>query len=423
MRRPPDLPALLKEASLVVCVGPGGVGKTTISAVLALHQAAAGRDALVLTIDPARRLADALSVSGLTNDPAPVRAFCKMHPAGTLSALMLDPSATFDHMLAVLVADPQRRAELMANRFYRFISRSLAGTLEYMAVERLHELKRGGRFDSIILDTPPTTNALDFLDAPDRLATFFSDKITRWFMPAARQADPGWKGRLFNRAGSSVLSLLNRVAGDNFVEETVGFFSIFADLLGTFQARGEEIGKMLRDPSALFLVVCSPDPNRVAEAHAIDENLARAGCPARGFIINRVDQGFLPADEEMEQGLARITALLGGAGERTRVKVFMERLEAMRQEHASASATQQKVVEAFRQHAGKRPVFTAPAVPVGQSPRAALLAIYVGLFAPSAAPVALELAAGEAAAEGAADGWAPRRAGEILPNLSGGEVN
>ena len=194
----------------MVCVGPGGVGKTTLSALLALRQAAAGQRSLVLTIDPARRLADALGLVELTNDPMELTGFRKMHPTGTLSALMLDPTATFDHMIALLVPDPVRREELLSNRVYQHISRSLSGTLEYMAVERVHELFRTGRFDRVVLDTPPTGNALDFLEAPDRVATFFSDKITRWFMPAAATS---WTSRLWTRAGAAATSLIARVAG------------------------------------------------------------------------------------------------------------------------------------------------------------------------------------------------------------------
>lgn len=377
---------LLRDAPLVVCLGPGGVGKTTISAVLALHQAAAGQDSLVLTIDPARRLADALNLAGLTNDPAEVTSFRKMHPAGSLHALMLDPTATFDHMIAMLVADPERRAALLANRFYQHMSRALAGTLEYMAVERLHELSRSERFSSIVLDTPPTTNALDFIDAPDRIATFFSERVTRWFMPDAEKEKSSWSSRLFHRAGASALALLSRMAGDSFVEETVGFFSLFSDLLGHFRSRGVVIGELLRDPQAVFLIVCGPDANRIEEAQTIDRTLAKSGCRTSAFIVNRVDESFLPQDESMDIALGRAATLLGGAGERERVEVFVQRLEALRQQGQCTTAAHRQVVETLRKYAGSRPVFTAPSVPVGQSARASLLAIYLSLFGKSEDP-------------------------------------
>jgi anion-transporting ArsA/GET3 family ATPase len=383
------LAELIDGAPLVVCLGPGGVGKTTLSAVTALHQAAMGRRALVLTVDPAKRLADALGIAGLTNDPVEVSSFQRMHLGGSLHALMLDPTATFDHMVSMLMSDPERRAKLLANRFYQSMSRSLAGTLEYMAVERLHALVEGGRFEAIVLDTPPTTNALDFLEAPDRLATFFSEKVTRWFMPAPRDKKASWTSRLFSKAGSSALSLLGRIAGDEFVEETTGFFGAFADLLGGFRARGLEVGKLLRDPRTVFLIVCAPDANRLAEAKQIDRRLAEAGCRAHGFVVNRVNEPFLPAEGELEGAVERATSLLGGEGERVRVRIFMERLETMRKAHESSAASHAQVVESLRAYASPRPVFTAPSVPAGQSPRASLLALYVGLFAGGAAPAAV----------------------------------
>ncbi len=387
-RRAPDaapaggLAQLLADAPLVVCLGPGGVGKTTLSAVLALHQAARGQRSLVLTIDPARSLADALGLAGLTNDPAEVASFSRMHPGGTLSALMLDPAATFDHLVSMVVPDPARRKALLENRYYQHLSRSLAGTLEYTAVERLHTLTASGDFDRIVLDTPPTTNALDFLEAPDRLSAFFSESVTRWFMPQARGRPLSWSARLFNRAGSSALSLLGRVAGETFVDDTVSFVGAFADLFGTFRSRGVEVKRLLRLPSTVFLVVCPPDTHRLAEAQELDRKLSEAGCRVSGFVVNRVDLPFLPLEGEVEVAMARATELLGGPGERARVEVFLRRLEALRHERESSAARHAEAVAELRRHAGSRPVFTAPNVPASESPRAALLAVYVGLFPP-----------------------------------------
>ena len=263
------------------------------------------------------------------------------------------------------------------------MSRNLTGMLEYMAVERLYALSRSGDFDAIVLDTPPTTNALDFIDAPNRIVAFFSNKVTRWFKPAK---DRSWGAKLFNRAGASVLSLMTRFAGSSFAEETVGFFAVFGDILGHFRERAVAIQQLLRDPRVVFLVICSPDPNRIAEAKAIDANLVEAGCQARGFIINGVDEAFLPEAEALEQALGRATSLLGGVGERERVELFIERLGILRDEHESAAATHRAVVETMNRSAGKRPVFSAPRVPAGESPRAALLALYIGLFAETTDP-------------------------------------
>jgi anion-transporting ArsA/GET3 family ATPase len=371
---------LLDDAPLVVCLGPGGVGKTTLSAVLALRAAATARRSLVLTIDPARRLADALGLPGLTNDPVEIQAFRRMHEGGSLSALMLDPAATFDHMIAMLVTDQERRAALLGNRYYQHMSRSLAGTLEYMAVERIHALVGSGDYDTIVLDTPPTTNALDFLEAPDRLAAFFSERVIRWFRPPD-ESKRGWAARLLDRGGARVMSLLGRVAGEEFVADTSGFFSIFGDLLGDFRTRGQRVGELLRDPRTVFVVVTSPDEARLNEALEIDRRLAGAGCRAQAFFVNRVDSPIVPAGRDAEDMIRRATDLLGGSHEPQRVAGFVRRLEALRESRERSSGQHSGVVERLRSEVGERPVFVAPAVPAGQSPRASLLAIYLGLFA------------------------------------------
>ena len=375
-----QLSELLNDAPLVVCLGPGGVGKTTLSAVLALRAAAAGRRSLVLTIDPARRLADALGLPGLTNDPVQIQAFRRMHEGGSLSALMLDPAATFDHMIAMLVTDDERRAALLGNRYYQHMSRRLAGTLEYMAVERIHSLAGSGDYDTIVLDTPPTTNALDFLEAPDRLAAFFSERVIRWFRPAG-EGKRGWAARLLDRGGARVMSLLGRIAGEDFVDDTAGFFAAFGDLLGDFRTRGQRVGELLRDPRTVFVVVTSPDEARLNEAIEIDQRLAEAGCAARGFFVNRVDRPIVPAGQDSADMIQRATDLLGESQGPERVAGFVRRLEALRESRERSAGLHSGVVERLQERTGGRPVFVSPAVPAGQSPRASLLAIYLGLFA------------------------------------------
>jgi len=410
----PILEDLVRDAPLVIFLGPGGVGKTTVSSVMALHKAAEGNRSLVLTIDPAHRLADALGISELTNDPVEIKSFLKMHPAGKLSALMLDPTATFDDMITTLVSDSERRETLLNNRFYQYLSRGLAGTLEYMAVERLHGLSKSGDYDSIVLDTPPTTNAVDFLEAPSRLAEFFSKNVTRWFLPSKKQTSRSWTKKLFNQAGSSTLSLISRLAGETFANETSQFFTLFADLLASFRARGLEVGKILKNSSTVFLIVCSPDPNRLSEAKAIDRHLRESGCEASGFIINRVDEAFLPKQEELEQAVEKASSLLGGPSEMERVRFFVERLEQLRQTQQSLGSLHAQVVEDLRAYASPRPVFTAPRVPAGQSPRASLLALYLGLFAQNAEPFDSK------AKQKSTTGRAPRR-GRRATDLSASE--
>jgi anion-transporting ArsA/GET3 family ATPase len=192
------------------------------------------------------------------------------------------------------------------------------------------------------------------------------------------------------------MALLNRVTGDSFVQETKDFFGTFADLLGHFRARGLAVGKLLRDPRTVFLIVCAPDRNRIAEAKAIDQRLAESGCRARAFIVNRVESSFLPEPGALERSLDCATALLGAEDERDRVRVFLERLEAMRVAHQSAAAAHAEVVAEVRGIAGTRPVYIAPRVPAGQSPRASLLAVYLGLFAHPTGTTAADLVGEEA---------------------------
>jgi len=378
----PKLHEIVDDAPLVVCLGPGGVGKTTIAAVLGLRAAMAGRTALVLTIDPARRLADALGVAGLTNDPTPVHAFDRLHPSGTLSALMLDPAATFDHLIAVLVPDLERRHKLLENRIYLQLSRSLAGTLEYMAIERLHDIVVSDAYQSVVLDTPPTTNALDFLDAPERAARFFHERVTRWFVHRPERVT--WTSRLFDRAGSTVLSLLGRVVGEEFVADMTAFFTAFGDLFGAFRIRGERVSALLRDRRTAFVVVASPDPFRLPEAIEIDRRLVEAGCAPRAFVVNQVEEAFAPEWLDLEASTDAAASVIESQAERERVRAFVERLEAHRRAHHEAARVHAETVAKLRAHAGRRPVFTAPRIPPGGGARESLLAIYQALFARAA---------------------------------------
>jgi hypothetical protein len=216
-------------------------------------------------------------------------------------------------------------------------------------------------------------------------------------MPAGKRNPGGLASRLLGQAGSSAKALLGRVAGQAFVSETVEFFGTFADVLGGFQTRGLEVSRLLRDPRTVFLVVSTPDAQRLEEARAIDRRLADAGVRARAFVVNRVDEPFLPAPGEIPLAIERATQLLGG--DRERVQVFMARLEDLRRAHTGAALDQGRIIEDLRRHAEERPVVTAPRVPAGESPRAALLALYVGLFVENATranPTEAEVVGGEA---------------------------
>ena len=332
----------------------------------------------MLTIDPARRLADALGLKDLRNDPAEVQAFAAMHPRGSLAALMLDPRATFDHLISLLVPDEALRAQLLSNRFYQHLSDGLAGTLEYMATERLHDLMQGGDYQGIVLDTPPTSNALDFLDAPQRAARFFHHKVTRWFVPGS--SGQGWTSRIFDRAGSKVLGLLSMVAGEHFVEDMSQFFVAFSGLFEAFRLRGERVGALLRDPNTVFVIVCNPEPSRISEAVQLADKLREQGITPAAFIVNSVERGAAEQAIDPARHSAEVAALLGEEEHQAQVQDFLHRLEKNRDQRHRLASLHAQVIEDLRVRVQPCPVFSAPRVEMSGSARENLLAIYTGLF-------------------------------------------
>jgi anion-transporting ArsA/GET3 family ATPase len=277
---------LLKTSRLIVAVGSGGVGKTTTAAAVAIAGARLGRRTVVLTIDPARRLAQALGVSGLGNEPRSLPA--DLVAPGSCDAMMLEASEALDDLVARLVPDPQRRERLYQNRLYQVIARQLGGTHEYMAVERLFALMHEEKYDLVVLDTPPTVNALEFLDAPNRLSSFFSDKITRFFIRPGEEEKKGFIQKLRDRAGDLAVSVLGKALGQGFVEELMDFASAFQGLFSAFRERGLAAEQILRAESTSFVVVSGADPVRVAEAGEFTRTLERLGITPRVFIANRV---------------------------------------------------------------------------------------------------------------------------------------
>ena len=277
---------LLMTSKLVVCVGSGGVGKTTTAAALAIAAARQGRKAAVLTIDPARRLAQALGVENMGNEPRPLTA--ELCAPGSVDAMMLEAGPALDDFVDRLVPDPERRERLLKNRLYQVIARQLGGTHEYMAVERLHGLVEESGYDIVILDTPPTVNALGFLDAPNRLAGFFSERITRFFVKQTEDRKKGFIERLRDRAGDLAMNVLGKALGEGFVEELADFASAFQGLFVAIHDRAVAADKILRAKSTSFLIVSAADPVRTAEAETFMGTLARLGINARGLIANRV---------------------------------------------------------------------------------------------------------------------------------------
>jgi anion-transporting ArsA/GET3 family ATPase len=272
---------------VVICAGSGGVGKTTTSAALAIGLAAEGRRVAVVTIDPAKRLAASLGLQELGNEPALVAperlAGHGLEVRGELWAMMLDAKRTFDELIERLAPDERTRDEVLGNRIYQQLSGAVAGSQEFTAVAKLFDLHRSGRFDVLVLDTPPSRNALDFLDAPDRLTSFFEGRALKVFL-----APTGLAARVVGRGTSVVFSVLKRLTGVDLLEDLGVFFRALAGLIDGFKERAEGVKRLLSDPATTFLIVTSPEREPVEEAIFFRGKLRDAGMPFGGLVVNRV---------------------------------------------------------------------------------------------------------------------------------------
>jgi len=280
---PDGLARVVADASIVVCTGSGGVGKTTTAAVVALAGARAGRRTVVVTIDPAKRLADALGLEGLTNTPSRIDGDWP----GELWALMLDTKGTFDDLVARHATDPGQAERILANRFYRNISGTLSGTQEYMAMEKLYELHEEGDFDLVVVDTPPTRNALDFLDAPQRLTRFLDHRLYRLVTAPTRG--------LVKAAGVATRAFLrtvSRVVGGDVVTDAVTFFQAFDGMEEGFRQRAARVLELLTERTTAFVLVTAPRPDVVAEATFFATRLIEGGIDIRALVVNRIHPQF-----------------------------------------------------------------------------------------------------------------------------------
>jgi len=290
---------------VVICAGSGGVGKTTCSAALALGLAARGDRVAVVTIDPAKRLADALGLDELGNEPHlvdPARfAGHGIEVGGELWAMMLDVKQTFDELIARLAPDEQTRQDVLANRIYQQLSTAVAGSQEFTAVAKLYDLVRSDEYDVIVLDTPPSRNALDFLDAPDRLTNFFEGRALRAFL-----APTGLAARVVGRGSGVVFGVLKRVTGVDLLRDVSLFFRALGGLIDGFRERAAAVKAVLSDPATQFLIVTSPEPDPVGEAIFFHGKLREAGMPFGGLIVNRVQdaEGLGGDPHEVERELA-----------------------------------------------------------------------------------------------------------------------
>ena len=274
---------------IIVCCGSGGVGKTTTAAALGVRAAERGRKAVVLTIDPARRLAQSMGIDSLDNTPRRVKG---VEGPGELHAMMLDMKRTFDEIVEAH-ADPDRARAILENPFYQSLSAGFAGTQEYMAMEKLGQLRARDDWDLIIVDTPPSRSALDFLDAPKRLGSFLDGKFIKLLMAPAKMG--GRAGMKFLNVGMSMMTgTLGKLLGGQLLRDVQTFVAAMDTMFGGFRTRADATYRLLQAPGTAFLVVAAPERDALREAAYFVERLAAEGMPLAGLVLNRVHGSGAP---------------------------------------------------------------------------------------------------------------------------------
>lgn len=293
-----DLAAILTDSTtrVIVCCGAGGVGKTTTAAALALRAAEYGRTVVVLTIDPAKRLAQALGINDLGNSPQ--RVPLSPEVPGELHAMMLDMRRTFDEMV-IQYSGPERAQSILDNQFYQTVATSLAGTQEYMAMEKLGQLLSQGRWDLVVVDTPPSRNALDFLDAPKRLGSFMDGRLWRLLLAPGRGI-----GRLVTGAMGLAMKALSTVLGSRMLADAAAFVQSLDATFGGFREKADRTYTLLKQRGTQFVVVSAAEPDALREASFFVDRLSREGMPLAGLVLNRTHPMLcaLPAERAIDGG-------------------------------------------------------------------------------------------------------------------------
>ncbi|MEO7398522.1 MAG: ArsA-related P-loop ATPase [Ilumatobacteraceae bacterium] len=286
-----ELAAVVARADLVVTCGPGGVGKTTTAAALGIAAAGTGRRVVVVTVDPARRLADALGIDVDAHMFDPHEVTGVGADGGSLWALMLDAETVFDRMITERAGDPSKAAKILANPVYRSIAGSLAGAQDYMAVERLHQLYTSGEYDLVIIDTPPSRDAIDLLEAPDRLVRFLGHPIYRTLTMPSRSF-----ARVTNAGTSAFLWVVRRLAGPRLVEDTIEFFRSLSGMEQGLRQRASEAAVLLRAATTSFVLVSSPRAEAVAESTHLANAILDGGFRLDGVVVNLLHPLPAPLD-------------------------------------------------------------------------------------------------------------------------------
>jgi anion-transporting ArsA/GET3 family ATPase len=337
------LRAAVQDRRVLVVGGAGGVGKTTTAAALALQAAIAGRQVLVCTIDPSRRLVTSLGLRQLGDRPRALD-LAKVAPEakGTLWAMTLDTQRTFDALVERHAPSEEARRRILGNRFYQQVSAALAGSHEYMAMEKLLELVAEERFELIVLDTPPTRHALDFLEAPERLMGFLDTSVLRWVLRPYFVA-----GRLTlkvaTRTGALALKIADRVLGVQFLQDLSEFFLAFEGMYEGFKERAAQVQRLLRDPSSAFVLVAAPVRASLEEALFFHRRLQEAGMPFVGFIVNRVHPDPAAAGARPPRGRGGPAGKLDRDLKRRLVEVFQDQQSLARAERRHIAALGEKL--------------------------------------------------------------------------------
>ena len=368
---------LLADKRVCICAGSGGVGKTTTSAAIAAGMAARGKKVAVLTIDPAKRLADSLGLPELGNterrvEPELFTAVGAELQGGELWAMMLDAKATFDEVVRNHAPDAETRDRILSNRIYQQLSAALAGSQEYMAMEKLFEIHAEDRYDLLVLDTPPSRNALDFLDAPRRLTQFIEGRALQVFMKPT-----GFGMKVFGRGTSMMFSVLRRITGVDLLEELADFFQAMSGMVGGFRERARRVNELLADPATSFLVVCAPQGEPISEAVYFHRKLIEAELPFGGVIVNKVHyEGRVAGEaaEHLPELPERLTAALGD-------EALAERVAANFDDFRLLSERDQRNVEHLAAEMRTRAVIQVPYLDEDVHDLAGLMRINRYLFA------------------------------------------
>ena len=297
-----SIAALLEGKQVCVCAGAGGVGKTTTSAAIALGLASGGAKVAVVTIDPAKRLANALGLDELQNEPRRVE---DLDVKGELWAMMLDPKRTFDELIDRVAPDTDRARDIKANRVYRELSTAVSGSQEFTAISKLYDLARSGDFDVLVLDTPPSRSALDFLDAPGRLTSFLEGRALKAF---ARPTGLGM--RIVGRGAAPLLGALRRITGVDLVSDLSTFFGLLGGMTEDFSRRAAEVEQLLKSAQTAFLLVTTSEQSPIEEAIWFRRTLEQGGLPFAGVVVNRVHHDML-GDAEPADLDARLADAIG----------------------------------------------------------------------------------------------------------------